>query len=373
MRRPILHIAQILQWADECYERTGKYPRRDSGRVQWALGEKWINIDAALRVGLRGLPGGSSLALLLQEHRGVRNRKNLPPYTLKQLDAWIRAWRERTGTWPDLRSGPIPEAPGETWNAVEAALSLGLRGMPGGSSLRRLLQARFGVRNPANLPRYTLRQIDRWICAHRRRTGDWPRATSGPIPEAPGETWLAVDMALRNGSRGMPGGCSLAQLLEKRHGVRNARRPPPYTIRGILQWVDAVHARTGLWPTIRSGPIIDAPGETWVAVNNALKDGNRGLKGGSSLPRLLAKYRGVRNIQDLPPLTTRQIRAWAAAWKKRHGHLPTSKSGSIPEAPGETWNTIDLALSRGTRGHPGGSSLARLIQEHFGVGRHVRK
>ncbi|MGH2604633.1 MAG: hypothetical protein ACRDJ9_35240 [Dehalococcoidia bacterium] len=88
MRRSILYIGQILQWADEHYQRTGRYPRRDSGPVQWAFGEKWMNIDMALRVGLRGLPGGSSLARLLQEHRGVRNRKNLPPYTFKQLDDW---------------------------------------------------------------------------------------------------------------------------------------------------------------------------------------------------------------------------------------------------------------------------------------------
>ena len=52
-----------------------------------------------------------------------------------------------------------------------------------------------------------------------------------------------------------------------------------------------------------SGPINGAPGETWSAVTSALGVGRRGFGGGSSLARLLAKYRGVRNHMDVPRLT----------------------------------------------------------------------
>ncbi len=38
-------------------------------------GETW----AALDQGAHGLPGGSSLARLLEEHRGVRNKALWPP------------------------------------------------------------------------------------------------------------------------------------------------------------------------------------------------------------------------------------------------------------------------------------------------------
>lgn len=42
--------------------------------------------------------------------------------------------------------------------------------------------------------------------------------------------------------------------------------------------------------------------ETWANVDNALRNGLRGLPNGSSLARLLAEKKGVRHIQDLPPL-----------------------------------------------------------------------
>ena len=82
----------------------------------------------ALRKGLRGLPGGSSLSRLLAEHRGVRNKAEFPPLNAKRILAWADAHHSRTGGWPNAGSGPISEAPGETWNAVESALNQGLRG-----------------------------------------------------------------------------------------------------------------------------------------------------------------------------------------------------------------------------------------------------
>ena len=62
-------------------------------------------------------------------------------------------------------------------------------------------------------------------------------------------------------------------------------------MRQILAWADAFHARHGHWPHVRSGPIEDAPGETWAAVESALRSGCRGFPGGSSLYRLLKKHR----------------------------------------------------------------------------------
>jgi hypothetical protein len=75
----------------------------------------------------------------LARHRGARNRKALPPFSVEQIRAWVRAHARRTGRWPTRMSGPIPEAPGETWAGVQAALSSGRRGLPGGSSLFRVV------------------------------------------------------------------------------------------------------------------------------------------------------------------------------------------------------------------------------------------
>lgn len=68
-RRPPLTIEQILDWADAHHQRTGQWPSTMSGPVHDAPGEKWENINMALTKGLRGLPGGSSLAKLIKQYR----------------------------------------------------------------------------------------------------------------------------------------------------------------------------------------------------------------------------------------------------------------------------------------------------------------
>src|SRR5262249_33199337 len=85
------------------------------------------------------LPGGSSLAQLLEERRGVRNRANVPDLLPAEVLAWADAHHARTGRWPIRKSGPIPEAPGETWWAVDAAFVAGSRGLVGYGSLVRFL------------------------------------------------------------------------------------------------------------------------------------------------------------------------------------------------------------------------------------------
>jgi hypothetical protein len=188
----------------------------------------------------------------------------------------------------------IAEAPGETWLAVAKALIAGSRGLAGGTTLARLLAKHRGVRNHLDLPRLSVQQIVAWAKAHRRRTGVWPTWTTGPIRGAPGETWANVASALTQGLRGLPRRMSLARLLGKsRHG-RNRLLRPRLTVGGILAWADAHHRRTGAWPHSESGPVVDAPGETWLSVNAALRRGDRGLPGGSSLSRLLKKCRGGR-------------------------------------------------------------------------------
>jgi hypothetical protein len=228
MPKTTLQLVDILRWADAHRARTGKWPILSSGPIPDAPGEKWANIDQALRKGLRGCAGGSSLAQLLSAHRGKRNRKRLPPLTQAQILRWIRAHHRRTGTWPRGDSGPIPGSNGETWGAVEVALNHGQRGLPGGSTLPQLLAEHFGVRNIGQLPRLTDRKIRAWARRHRRRTGGWPTVDAGPVADAPGETWLGVDVALKQGHRGLPGGSSLFRLLKPLRGAHprgNTGRP----------------------------------------------------------------------------------------------------------------------------------------------------
>ena len=72
--RPDLRLSRILAWADAHQRRTGAWPTAQSGPIAGAPGETWRGMDEALRTNRRGLTGGSSLARLLSEHRGVRSR-----------------------------------------------------------------------------------------------------------------------------------------------------------------------------------------------------------------------------------------------------------------------------------------------------------
>jgi hypothetical protein len=367
-RAPRLNEAEILAWADAHYERLGEWPTSYSGVIPEFPRDKWLNVDAALRGGLRGLPGDSSLAQLLAGHRGVRNRKALPRLTEEQILGWADAYFRRTGRWPRGDSGPIVESPGETWTAMDVALTKGLRGLPGGSSLPQLLAEQRGVKNRLDVAPLTEEQILAWADAHHEQTGEWPTSDGGPIAAAPGETWTAVDQALRKGTRSLPRGSSLVRLLEAHRGARNRKNLPRLTEEQILQWADAYHARTGRWPTRDSGAIEEAPAETWSRVNAVLDQGSRGLPGGSSLARLFAEERGVRNHAALPDLSARQILEWADAHHARHGCWPQVQSGPIDGASGETWSGVNSALQQGHRGLPGGSSLHRLLEKHRKTG-----
>jgi hypothetical protein len=125
-----------------------------------------------------------------------------------------------------------------------------------------------------------------WADVHRALTGRWPRATgAGPAFLPPGEKWRNIDAALQQGHRGLPGGDTLRRLLARRRGVGR-----PLRLRWVLRWADDHHRRTGRWPTLTSGPVVAAPGETWSAVNQALRLGLRGLPAGESLSRLLHRH-----------------------------------------------------------------------------------
>lgn len=156
------------------------------------------------------------------------------------------------------------------------------------------------IRRPKRLRRRPsilhVSEILAWADAFHRKHGRWPRQVDGPVDEAPDTTWCGIAQALRKGGRGLPtrSGWSLAQLLAVRRGVRNKKHLPDLTIKQILMWADAHCRRTGTWPNWKSGPIKDAPGESWMCVNAALRNGGRGMVGGSSLGLLLAARRRLR-------------------------------------------------------------------------------
>ena len=152
MHRPVLYISQILEWSDAFHSKTGRWPKRDDGPIGGSLDLSWRRVDNALRYGLRGLRAGSSLARLLEEHRGVRNIQHLPELTEEQILDWAQQHR-RTGHWPNEDSGAVLIAsagewqavcPEEQWKNIDMALREGHRGLPGATTLAQLIARRLG-------------------------------------------------------------------------------------------------------------------------------------------------------------------------------------------------------------------------------------
>ena len=253
----------------------------------------------ALCKGRRQMPGGSSLALLLAEKRGVPHRANRPDLTIAIILAWADAFYARTGRWPNLESGAILEAPEETWGGVNHALRRKSRGLTVKTTLAKLLARERGVRNHGDLPRLSRKEVHRWAKAHHRRTGQWPTSNSGTIPEAPQETWAAVDAALSQGHRGLGRpGSSLAKLLAESVGKVNIQDMPPLSKKKILTWADAHYQRTGAWPNTKSGSVTEAPGERWDLIDN----GRRRLEGiARGLHQVKCKIL-VRDLYNFPQL-----------------------------------------------------------------------
>jgi hypothetical protein len=207
--RIALSVDLVLRWADAYHAAQGCWPDESSGPIAESPRDTWATITGLLARGGRGLAGGTTLCRVLFEHRGARFHGMEPDLTVAQILAWAEAHHAATGKWPTATSGRVAGAPEETWKIIDYALKHGRRGLPGRSSLARLMTEYL----PAYSRVLTIAQIIAWGEAHYAASGRWPRSNSGAVSGAPGEKWQNLDMALRNGNRGLPAGLSLPKLF----------------------------------------------------------------------------------------------------------------------------------------------------------------
>ncbi len=209
---------------------------------------------------------------------GGRVRTPRPPLTPAHILAWADQHFAVCGRWPTVRSGAIPGQPGETWCGVDVALRHG-------------------------------------------RRGRWPTTACGRVCGAEGETWLGIDRALRDQSRIACPYPGLRRLLEVERGARYQNKAWVLSPELILAWADGHFDRSGGWPVIRSGPIREAAGLSWWAVDGALRYGRHGLPGGSSLSRLIRQFRPAPRTRP-----TVQLRSVPGVGQRPHPqHPPTSR------------------------------------------------
>ena len=153
------------------------------------------------------------------------------------------------------------------------------------------------ARSGASEQEFSVGQVIAWAKDWRAEAGRWPTKISGEIPYQHGLTWGDVENALRYGRGGLPAGASLRHVLAcERRFTEHA----PLTEDQILRWADLHYDRVGVWPSARSGRVVDAPDETWWEISIALIRAFRGLPGGSSLRQLLIKHRPRKTRAPLP-------------------------------------------------------------------------
>lgn len=382
-----LEETQIIDWAKQHIAAYGKKPGKHTGIVEFAEGEHkgvtWAAIDIALKKGMRGLPGKSCLVKLIKEKLGIRSYHNPPALPTQLIIDWITSFINKHDRKPNKLDGPIEFAEGEylgeTWSSIDMALWRGGRGQPGKSSLASLIQENFGIKNHLDLPVLSAKLILDWVKQYIDVHGKKPHRTSGVIEpvseEHKGITWTIVNTALEVGTRGLPGGSSLAKLIDNKMGIANPMNLPPLSEKLIVNWVAQfidIHKEK---PLRSSGVIEFASGEhkgiTWFAVDSALKRGKRGISEKSSLASLIEKNFSLKNHMNLSPLTEELIISWVVQYMDIHGKKPGQGSGEIEfvsEAyKGITWLAVNTALDKGGRGLSGGSSIAKLIEKHLRI------
>lgn len=143
---------------------------------------------------------GAQIAQLLADHRGVAHRHALRGFSVAKILIWARAHHQRTGKWPKFGSGPIPEARGETWAKVDNVLWYGIRGLPGNSSLPRLLVEHYGA--PLRLRRRLPRATDPDRLERKPRiTGQNKASVADAVAEAAREGLAGIEGATNTPSQ----------------------------------------------------------------------------------------------------------------------------------------------------------------------------
>lgn len=208
--------------------------------------------------------------------------------SISQIIIWIKNYNKRFGKFPTSRSGKI-ENTNEDWCNINHALNEGHRGLPFGLSLSKLIEKHFtDYINHKKLSDLTEDKIVNWIKEYKNKYDKYPTYNSGQI-DGTNETWAGVDISLKKSLRKLPKS-SLSQLKEKIDiSYRNKKKLPKLTEDQIVNWIKEYKDKNGKYPTIASGQI-EGTQETWDKIGHAIYKELRGLKGKSSLVKLMKKY-----------------------------------------------------------------------------------
>lgn len=228
----------------------------------------------------------------------------------------------------------------------------------------------------ASTPEFTREQLKGWIGRFIETHGKKPNKRDGIVEftgsDFKGITWNAINTALNRGNRSFSPGSSLASFTETEFGIKNPKRKPTLSEDGIRELIQNFIARHGRKPQKTDGLIEHHEGNlSWQIIDRRLRDGNKGLSGGSSLAIFSETHFGIRDQVKIPEVSLDLIRFYIQKHFAKYKKYPTSKSGKIEFAEGElkgiSWHSVNQAIKAGKTSLPKGSTLADYIQSEFGV------
>lgn len=280
-----------------------------------------------------------------------------------------REFSAKNGCPPSVLSGDVEGGfDGDSWAGYNICLAKGYRGLPKSGSLATLLNERCGYVYQFHKPDLTYEYVLEMAEKHKERTGKWPGQKTGPIVDGhEGDTWAQYERLLCDGGRGLPGGSSLAKLINTKHNHVHDKNKAPVTEDFIVERAKEFFAKNDRYPRIKEGPVEGGhPGDTWNGYDRALYEGLRGLPGGTSLFELLSTRLGAKNHLNKPRLSEDFIVERAREYLASTGKRPTLNSGPVTGGnDGDTWKAYEMALRLGLRGLPGNSSLSKLLKSRL--------
>jgi superfamily II DNA or RNA helicase len=279
---------------------------------------------------------------------------------------------EDHGHWPSCETKQRPRLlPNDTWGALNAAGRLGLRNLPKGRTLAKILapiKAEFGFKVLGTRGLLSEKIILKAAEHHYQETGKWPSAiTPGRIPLLPDDTWKSIDGAGHSGSRGLGRGRTLARILRPlkvKNGSPVARRGGPLSEEKIILAAIDHKKKHGKWPTSETKDKIPSlPNDTWRAINLAGSIGLRNLKKGRTLSTILAPIKEKYPDESAKRQLHEDLIIQAAIEHyEAKGKWPSQLTkGVIRLLPDETWSGIQSAGADGRRNLVKGRTLSVIL------------
>jgi hypothetical protein len=209
----------IKSWAQEYKAKHGKYPSSLSKEVEMIPDcfkiRGWRALDSSLRVGGRGLSGGSSLVFLLGGNRVKQKNLLVGEELVQELKKSLLNFKEKEGKFPSRYLSGSFLSDGSTLKSIDRAFQRRNRGLDkiGCKTLSDFMRKEFGE-GPTGII-LKIDDVKKEIREYIRIGKE--RLTRNSVDFALFDGTSAENLRglLKSGSRGLPKGSSLSKLVDE--------------------------------------------------------------------------------------------------------------------------------------------------------------